>query len=162
MIEQVATVVAVEGDSAWVETQRQGACGACAMNKGCGAGLFAKAFGFATPRLKVGCIPHVETGDRVVIGIDERALVRGSFAAYMLPILFMLGFALAGEAAARVWLAVNDDLASMVSGTVGLVSGLMWLKYHSRRILHDRRYQPLILKKTTEHASSACLKSGAY
>ena len=92
MIEQIATVVAVKGDSAWVETQRQSACGACSMNKGCGAGLFAKAFGFDSPQLKVTHIQGVEVGDHVVVGIDEQALVRGSFAAYMMPILFTFLF----------------------------------------------------------------------
>jgi len=160
MIEQIATVVAVKGDSAWVETQRQSACGACSMNKGCGAGLFAKAFGFDSPQLKVTHIQGVEVGDHVVVGIDEQALVRGSFAAYMMPILFMLGFALLGETLFSAWLAVESDFASVLSGMLGLVVGLMWLKRHSRHIDRDRRYQPLILQKAADYASSACLKSG--
>ena len=107
MIEQNATVVAVEGDAAWVETQRQSACGACAMNKGCGAGLFAKAFGFASLKLRVVATQGVAVGDQVMIGIDERALVRGSFAAYMVPILFMLGFAILSESIITGWFAVE-------------------------------------------------------
>jgi sigma-E factor negative regulatory protein RseC len=163
MIEQIATVVAVEGDSAWVETQRHGACGACAMNKGCGAGLFAKAFGFNSPKLQVTHTRDVEVGDRVVIGIDERALVRGSFAAYMMPILFMLGFAMLGETVMSGWLAeVEPDFAALLSGMAGLAVGLMWLKHHSRRIRHDRRYQALILQKAADYASSTCLKSQSY
>ena len=161
MIEQLATVVAVEDDAAWVETQRRSACGACAMNKGCGAGLFAKAFGFDSPRLKVTNIQGVEAGDQVVIGIDEQALVRGSFAAYMVPILFMLGFAVVGEAMTAAWPVIDSDIVSLISGVVGLTGGLMWLKRHSHRIRHDRRYQPLILKKGADYASSECLKSGS-
>jgi sigma-E factor negative regulatory protein RseC len=160
MIEQIATVVAVEGDSAWVETRRQGACGACAMNKGCGAGLFARAFGFDSPKLKVTPADDVEVGDRVVIGIDEQALVRGSFAAYMMPILFMLGFAMVGEGMTSAWPAeAQTDLVSLLSGLLGLVFGLMWLKRHSRHILRDRRYQPLILQKAGAFVSSACPES---
>ena len=162
MIEQIATVVALEGSSAWVETQRQSACGACAMNKGCGAGLFAKAFGFDSPQLKVTPAQDIEVGDRVVIGIEEQALVRGSFAAYMMPILFMLGFAMLGDAVNSAWLAVNSDFASVCSGMLGLLAGLTWLKHHSRRIRHDNRYQPLILHKAADYVPAACLKSESY
>ena len=158
MIEQIATVVAVEGDAAWVETLRQSACGACAMNKGCGAGLFARAFGFHSPQLKVANIRDVDVGDSVIIGIDERALVRGSFAAYMMPILFMLGFALLGEAASSAWPVVDSELVGVLSGMSGLLVGLMWLKHHSHRIRLDRRYQPLILKKNADFATADCLK----
>lgn len=162
MIEQIATVVAVEGDAAWVETQRQSGCGACAMNKGCGAGLFARAFGFHSPQLKVLNIQNIEVGDHVIIGIDEQALVRGSFAAYMMPILFMLGFALLGETASVAWRVVDSDLAAVSSGMVGLIVGLMWLKRHSHHIRHDRRYQPLILKKKADFTSAECLKFGSH
>ncbi|MEJ2552846.1 MAG: SoxR reducing system RseC family protein [Gammaproteobacteria bacterium] len=152
MIEQIATVVALEGDSAWVETRRQSACGACARSEGCGAGLFAKAFGFDSPQLKVTRNGNVSIGDCVVIGIDERALVRGSFAAYMMPILFMLGFALLGETVMSPRLgSAALDLAGVLGGAVGLVVGLIWLKRHSRRIRDDRRYQPLILHRAADY-----------
>ncbi len=163
MIEQIATVVELEDDAAWVETQRHSACGACAMNKGCGAGLFAKAFRFGSPRLKVRHTHDVEVGDRVVIGVDEQALVRGSFAAYIMPILFMLGFALLGETQiAGMLTQVAPDIVTLLSGMVGLAAGLMWLRRHSQSIGDDRRYQPLILKKTADHVSAACPKSESY
>jgi sigma-E factor negative regulatory protein RseC len=163
MIEQIATVVELEGDAAWVETQRHSACGACAMNKGCGAGLFAKAFRFGSPRLKVHHAQDLEVGDRVVIGVDEQALVRGSFAAYIMPILFMLGSAMLGETLlAEVLTSVAPDVVGLLSGMVGLAAGLMWLKRHSRSIGDDRRYQPLILQKAADHISTACPKSESY
>ena len=163
MIEQIATVVELEGDTAWVETQRHSACGACAMNKGCGAGLFAKAFRFSSPRLKVQHTQAIEVGDRVVIGVDEQALVRGSFAAYIMPILFMLGFAMLGETLlADVLAPVAPDIVGLLSGMVGLAAGLLWLKRHSQSIGNDRRYQPLILQKAADHVSAACLKSESY
>jgi sigma-E factor negative regulatory protein RseC len=159
MIEQVATVVAVEGDAAWVETYRRSACGACAMNKGCGAGLFAKAFGFDSPQLKVTRAEGVDIGDRVVVGIDERALVRGSFAAYMMPLLFMMGFAIAGQALLPPGPVLGSDLAAILTGGVGLAAGLLWLKRHNRRIRHDSRYQPLILHKVADEAPLSCPKT---
>lgn len=163
MIEQIATVVAVEGGSAWVESQRQSACGACAMNQGCGVGIFARVFGFNSPQLKVTHIEGIEVGDRVVLGIDEQALVRGSFAAYIMPILFMLGFALLGDMLISRWLvALKPDVIVLLSGLIGLFVGLAWLNRHSRRIVRDCRYQPLILHKTADNIYTACRKSESH
>jgi sigma-E factor negative regulatory protein RseC len=162
MIEQNATVVAVESNAAWVETQRHSACGACAMNKGCGAGMFAKAFGFKSPQLRVVDTQGIAVGDQVVIGIDERALVRGSFAAYMVPILFMLGFAMLGETFFAEWLAVQSDGLTLSLGIAGLIVGLLWLRRYSRRVGSDSRYQPVILHKGDTYLSSACEKSGSW
>lgn len=162
MIEQNATVVAVEGDAAWVETQRQSACGACAMNKGCGAGLFAKAFGFASPKLRVVATQGVAVGDQVMIGIDERALVRGSFAAYMVPILFMLGFAILSESIITGWFAVESELPTLLSGITGLSTGLLWLRHYTRRIRNDGRYQPVILQRSGADLPSTCVKAGSW
>lgn len=161
MIEQDATVVALEDGAAWVETRRQGACGACAMNKGCGAGLLAQAFRFATPRLRVMAGRDMVVGDRVVIGIDERALVRGSFAAYMMPILFMLGFALVGESVSSGWFAAEGELLTLSAGMGGLLAGLLWLKRYTWRIRNDRRYQPVILRKIGSEASAGCVKTAS-
>ena len=163
MIEQIATVVELEGDAVWVETQRHSACGACARNKGCGAGLFAKAFRFSSPRLKVQHTQAIEVGDRVVIGVDEQALVRGSFAAYIMPILFMLGFGMLGERLfADVLTSVAPDVIGLMAGMAGLAAGLMWLRRYSQSIGDDRRYQPLILQKVADHVSAACPKSESY
>jgi sigma-E factor negative regulatory protein RseC len=41
MIEETARDVALEDDFAWVETQRKSTCGACVVNKGCGAATLA-------------------------------------------------------------------------------------------------------------------------
>jgi sigma-E factor negative regulatory protein RseC len=155
MIEQIATVTAIEGDSAWVETQRQSACGACAMNKGCGAGLLAKALGFKTPRLKVTHSHDIEVGDSVVIGIDEQALVRGSFVTYMMPILIMLSLSMLGEGITSSWKArLDSDFVGIATGILGLMLGIMWLKRYSARIIHDRRYQPSVIKKISVGVTS--------
>ena len=38
-LRESATVVALDGDGVWVETQRQGTCHACSASKACGQGL---------------------------------------------------------------------------------------------------------------------------
>lgn len=147
MIEQDAIVVELEGDAAWVETARQSVCGACAMNKGCGAGVLAKAFGFRSPALRVLNTAHAAVGEQVVLGIDERALVRGSLAAYLAPLLSMLLFALGGEAVSNAWAPAGGEAVTVLAGVAGLAAGFLWLRRHSRRIRVDTRYQPVILRR---------------
>ena len=132
------------------------------MNKGCGAGLFAKAFGFASPKLRVVATQGVAVGDQVMIGIDERALVRGSFAAYMVPILFMLGFAILSESIITGWFAVESELPTLLSGITGLSVGLLWLRHYTRRIRNDGRYQPVILQRSGADLPSTCVKAGSW
>ncbi len=147
MIEQNAIVIELDGATAWVETSRQSICGACAVNKGCGAGVLAKAFGFRSPVLRVLNTPQAEVGEQVVLGIDEQALVRGSLAAYLAPLLSMLLFALGAEALSEAWAPATGEAFTVLAGVIGLVIGFIWLRHHSQRIRVDARYQPVILRR---------------
>ncbi|HHM05180.1 MAG TPA: Fis family transcriptional regulator [Gammaproteobacteria bacterium] len=144
MIEQGAVVIALEEDLAWVETGRERACGACSANKACGAGLFSKALRIKSPRLRVVNRLRAKVGDEVVIGIDEQALLRASFAAYFMPLVFLLVFALAGEFLGRP-LGFSDGWSAL-AGLLGLMLGFAWLRRHSHRLRRDPRYQPVVLR----------------
>jgi sigma-E factor negative regulatory protein RseC len=93
VIEETAIVVAVEGQTIWVETQRQTACGQCAANKGCGSAVWQKVLGKKRNILPVtGDLP-VNVGDKVIIGVNEDSLVKGSIAVYAVPVVSMIAFA---------------------------------------------------------------------
>ena len=83
----------------------------------------------------------------MVIGIDERALVRGSLAVYALPILLLLLGAFLGEFGARQGLWNNAELASIVLGILGLACGLYWLRRFTQRIINDDQYQPIVIRR---------------
>lgn len=147
MIEETARVVQTRDGMAWVETRRQTACGSCSVNKGCGTGVLAQVFGQKTSRVRVLNPVDAEEGEEVIIGIREEALVRGSIAVYAVPLLSMMMFALGGEfISARLGLG-EGDAVTIVSGIIGLVVGLAWLKHFGTRIARDGRYQPVILRK---------------
>ncbi len=159
MIEERAVVVALDGEIAWVEARRDTLCGACATGGGCGASLFAKALGFKAPRLRVPKSDAMAVGDRVILGIDERALVRGSFAAYVVPIVLLLILALIGEAVASRWLALNSELLAVVFGMCGLALGFAWLRRHTQRLRLDGRYQPVILRREENVITPHCARA---
>ncbi len=148
MIEETAHVVAAGPDGVWVETQRQSACGQCAARKGCGTAVLSKVLGKKRSRVRV-ANPNqarVHVGDEVVIGIDESALVRGSMAVYLVPLLSLFLFGVLGQILARQLLLDSGEVLSIVFSLLGLLLGFTWARRYARG---DRRYQPVILVNTT-------------
>ena len=96
MIEAGATVIATEPCYAWIETRRESACCHCATAGSCGVSALGKALGTRPDRMRLPDPLSVQTGERVVIGIPEERLLAAAFRAYMVPLLCMLGAALAG------------------------------------------------------------------
>ena len=149
MIEERAQVVAFEGDDVWVETQRQSACGQCAANKGCGTATLAKVLGNKRTRVRVlnPRATKVSVGDEIVVGIEEQALVRGSLAIYIAPLLALFLFGLLGEVIAAQFNMVQPDILVVILGLFGLGLGFIWVKRFSRVISSDSRYQPVLLHR---------------
>lgn len=150
MIEETARVVRVDGQDAWVETQRKSTCSSCAAQYGCGTSTLAKVLGKRRALIRVLTRLDLEPGDRVVLGIHERALVRGSVAVYAVPIILMLLGAIGGEFGAQQNLWSSGELASIVLGISGLGGGLYWLARFTRRIRNDRDFQPVVLRKLSD------------
>jgi sigma-E factor negative regulatory protein RseC len=146
MIEETAQVIATEGEFVWVETQRQSTCGNCAANQGCGTATLAKVLGTRRTRVRAINRDGVQIGDRVVVGIDESALIRGSLAVYAVPLLGLLvGAVLGGLLSER--LLVSGESLTLGLGIAGLLGGLIWLRGFTRRIRNDSRYQPVVLRR---------------
>lgn len=143
MIEEQARVVAVEGDLAWVETQRRSACGACGARSGCGSGVLAKVLGRRMSMVAAINQAGAQPGDQVIVGIAEQSLLRGSLAVYTVPLLAMFGGALGGEVLLPAW----GDMGAVVSGILGLGAGFLWLRRFAARIVRDPRYQPVVLRR---------------
>ena len=147
MIEETGQVVRVDGVDAWVETQRQSTCSSCAAQYGCGTSTLAKALGNRRSLIRVLTSLELKPGDRVVLGIREQALVRGSVAVYAVPIILMLLGAIGGELGAQQNLWDSGESASIVLGIGGLAGGLYWLARFTHRIRNDLDYQPVVLRK---------------
>ncbi|MCG5512642.1 SoxR reducing system RseC family protein [Ectothiorhodospira shaposhnikovii] len=144
MIEETARVIAVdEAGFAWVETERKTACGTCSVQKGCGTSVIAKLFGQRRTQVRVIDPVGVSLGEEVIIGLDESALVRGSLAVYILPLLCMLVFAALGQ-----WLwGGHGELPVVAAGLTGLLAGLGAVGGFTRRIRRDPRYQPVVVRR---------------
>ncbi len=147
MLEEYGTVIQLEEQYAWVETERNSSCSSCAARSGCGTGVLAKVLSRRQGRVRAINSIGAHTGDRVVLGLAEDALLQGSAAVYLVPLVSMLVAAGGGE-----WLAGTMELAvadavSVVFGVLGLGIGLAWLRRFSRSVRDNTRYQPVLIRK---------------
>lgn len=149
MIEEQALVVALDGDEIWVETQRRSACGQCTASKGCGTAVLGKVLGIKRNRVRV-LNPQetkVSVGDEIIIGIEEQALVRGSLAIYIAPLVAMFLSGMLGEVVASQMNVLNSEFLVIIFSLSGLLLGFVWVKWFSREISSDLRYQPVLLHR---------------
>jgi sigma-E factor negative regulatory protein RseC len=129
LVEGTARVVAVQDGKVWLEPEQTTSCGGCASSGLCGAkGIGTVASRLELRRFTLPNTPGLALGERVVVGVSERALLRASGTAYALPLAVMLG-----SGATAQWAAGSDGLtmAAMVCGlAVGLAAarwGARWL-----------------------------------
>jgi len=145
MIEEKATIVAVEPGYAWVETQRKSTCGQCSARAGCGTSVIAKVVGNRLARVRA-LNPHAfSNGQNVVVGVTENTLVKSAFVVYMTPL-----FALFAGAGLPLMLGVEADGLSVLAGLAGFAAGLLWVRKFSQRISSDARYQAVVLRSCSQ------------
>lgn len=142
MIEEKASVVSVEGDRIWVQTQRKSVCGACSARKGCGTASLEQLFGKRRTQMMVSSELPVSTGDEVMLGIEEATLLRGSLLLYGLPLLFML----IGAMLIQSLVPSIGELPVIAGAISGLLLGLFLVAGYAKKLRHDPRYHPTILR----------------
>ena len=147
MIEETAMVLDCDAGFAFVETQVQAACGSCQAQSGCSTSVLSGLFKRRHNRLKVLNPIQARPGQRVIIGIQEQALVSVSLMAYLLPLLSMILFAIGLQEATEYWQWQGGELGSILGGLCGLIIGLFLVKRFAYRHRHDRAYQAVILRQ---------------
>lgn len=120
-VEGIARVVSISEGMAWLEPEQTTSCGSCASATACGSG--ATGIGTVASRIEarrfvIDNPADLRVGERVVVGIADRALIKATLTAYGLPLL--TAFTAAGFAEST-W---GNDLATMAFMVTGLFSGL--------------------------------------
>lgn len=132
MLEIGAEVVRVTGNTAWVRIEAPSSCGACG-GRGCGRSLFAHLFHHGAPEHPVHCLLKVTTGDTVVLGIPEGALLRAAAWAYLLP----LSLVFLGALGLSHW----GEMPAVGGALAGLIAGYMLMR---SRLGQDK---PIVLRR---------------
>ena len=151
MIEAAATVISTEPGYAWLETRRESACCHCATAQSCGVSALGKVLGSRPGRLRVADTLALRVGERVVIGIPEQRLLAAAFRAYMMPLLWMVGAALAGaQLGFSQW---GIGLCSLAA----LAAALAWPLAHRHGAEADA--QPVLLRRARDGEPNVGVKA---
>jgi sigma-E factor negative regulatory protein RseC len=141
VIEESARIVQVEGDFAWVETQRRSSCGTCSSEKGCSTSAMSKLLNQKPLRVRVHNPLGGAVGDSVIIGLQDAALVRSSLVVYLLPLLAMIVGAILVRA-----MDGGEGVAAL-AGLAGLSMGFLGVRAFGRRAADNPLYQAVILRR---------------
>lgn len=97
MIEARAQVIGVDGDQLLLQAESTTSCSGCGVRQGCGTSVLSRWIGRRFTRFTVTNTVDARAGDEVIVGISEDALLGGSLAVYLLPLLAMILAALAAD-----------------------------------------------------------------
>lgn len=145
MITERARVVAVEGENALLQAQRQSTCGSCSVKSGCGTSVLASVVGQKVTQLKVLNSLGAKPGDEVLLGMADNALVTGSLLVYMIPLVMLLLGALAGEGLAG-HLGMDAELMPIVGGAAGFALAVLLVRILLQKTSAGLQMQPVMLR----------------
>ncbi|WNC71476.1 SoxR reducing system RseC family protein [Thalassotalea psychrophila] len=147
MIEETATVVAVDGNQVTVKSTIKSTCHSCNQQDDCGSGQIAKAiphkalttrFENSTTQLKV--------GDEVVIGLSERSIISSALQVYMLPLFTLILFAAIGQFILVEQQQMHEFFA-LVLAILGGYLGHLFAKFLQAKQQTQYNLQPKLLRK---------------
>jgi sigma-E factor negative regulatory protein RseC len=124
MIEEFAVVTQRMDGYVMLEVERRTACGLCGQKRGCGNATWGKLLGHQSQAFLATNNIDVKVGDGVVVGIDEKIVLRTVFYLYLVPLLSMVVSALIADQL------FSHDLWVALFAAIGLVAGFFWVKGH--------------------------------
>lgn len=137
LVEGTARVVAVKGDVAWLEPEQTTSCGTCHSAAACGV---KSGHGRLTMRrFELANDAGLKVGERVVVGIHERTLLRATIIAYGLPLVFMLAAGITANAT------IGTDAAAAIAAVCGLGVGLLIAILRANRLSSRGELSPRYL-----------------
>ncbi len=127
MIEQVATVLAVEQGGVWLGTTPVTTCNSCQVSTDCGTGIVAKTLTPRQTRFFVQTPLTLLPGEQVTVASDEQQVIQAALLVYLLPLAMLILFALFAQLvlnAAEGWVilaaAAGVTLGFLVARFVGV------------------------------------------
>jgi len=121
MLKESGTVVSIAGNRAKVSIMRSEACGHCPAKNMCST-----ASGNVNV-LEVDNSLGAEPGEKVIIEVQPKTLVKASALLYLFPAVAMVAGATTG------WLKTGTDLGTIIGTLAGLAASTFFLFLHGRR-----------------------------
>ena len=149
-VEGIARVVRIDGDQVWLEPEQTTSCGHCASSASCGVSSREEAgIGTVTSRLQARrfFLDNLEgaagfhEGERLIVGVSERALLNAALTAYGLPLLFAL---VGGSVVQGLY---GEDVTTMFGMIASLALGLVVARLNARRLAAKGELAPRFLRR---------------
>ena len=137
---QISTSHSSSESVAILEIERKTACGLCGQTRGCGNSIWGKLFGHQTTAFKAQNRINAKVGESVIVGINEKAMLKSALLLYLLPLVTLFVGALLS---AYFW---QSDGKTMLGAVTGLTLGLLWVKGHVMSNRYFSLQQPVILR----------------
>jgi len=147
LIESPARIRRTEGHTAWVVSEAPSSCGACA-GKGCGSSVFARFWHADAAEYPVANPIGASTGEAVVIGLPDGALLHAALASYGVALLMLLVCAALGHY-------FSGEPGAIIGGLSGLALAAVWIRLRIR-FQPNPKHDPIILRRGTK---SSCQTS---
>lgn len=141
MIEETATVVAATPDHIWVEARARSACSSCGTQDSCATSSVSKWFGMRRQQLRLPNQFASSVGEQVIIGVEDQVMVTASLAAYILPVVLMLGAAIIADVQGM------SDKQQAGIALLGLLLGLWGAGVLTSNRRMNRYFQPQLLRR---------------
>lgn len=150
MIEESATVVAIENDNVTVTSELKSACSGCQQVDNCGSGQIAKAFPQKQLTLTVKSTLPLNIDDKVVLGLNESALLSSAWQVYLWPLLGLLIASWSGQ-----WL-VNSgffphEFFAITFGFCGGYAGFLLAKQQQSKLHKCAELAPKIIRRQNQN-----------
>ena len=144
LTEGIAQVVEVEGNMAWLVPESGSSCGGCSSAAACGSkGIGTIASRLEARRFQLVNDAGLRVGERVVVGINENALLRASITAYVIPLATLLGIGALAQSVA------GSDTITMAAMLAGLVLGLWLARVRAGRLMARGELAPRFLRRAS-------------
>jgi sigma-E factor negative regulatory protein RseC len=121
MLEETASVVSLDGDTATVVLVRSDACGGCAAKHMCHPSSG------ESMQMEVKNVAGAHLGDKVVISLPSSELIKASATAYLMPAVA----AVVGGAVG--WSRYGTDGAAIIGTLIGFALATLYLFLHGRK-----------------------------
>jgi len=141
MIEETATVVAATPEHIWVEARARSACSSCGTQDSCATSSVSKLFGMRRQQLRLPNQFASSVGEQVIIGVEDQVMVTASLAAYILPVVLMLGAAIIADVQGM------SDRQQAGIALLGLLLGLLGAGVLTSNRRMNRYFQPQLLRR---------------
>ncbi len=155
MIEEMAEVRSVGQGFAEILPASSGSCSSCSSNTSCSSSV--KLFSFLSPTktelhtLRAQNPVYAKPGDTVVVGVRPNTVLKGSFLAYILPLITLIIFAVLGDILAG-YFGVNPELGSILMGLFGLYLGFQILSELFKKSVISHHFEAVILRVVDQQA----------